>query len=392
LARRHDELGTVSSGTQRLSGVPRRARVWLVEDSPMATANVTRVLGGAHDLSTFVDGETMIERLAATPTRPDVLITDWELPGMSGIEIVRFVRSRYDEITLPVLMLTGVLGHDRASFSEPFEAGANDYLSKPYNDLELFARVGTLVRVSVQAQRLELATEFEKQLIGIVSHDLLNPVTSMTVGAQVLLRRALLDDASKAITTRIRSSGERCARMIRDLLDFTSARLGGGISIAAREVDGKALARDVLEEVRLNNGTRVLHLETVGDTRAHWDADRIAQVLTNLIVNALKYGDRDAPIAVTIDGTAEQWITLSVHNDGPPILPALRDQLFEPMQRGDPSSPEQRERSSGVRSVGLGLFIVKNIVEGHGGTILLHSEPGAGTTFSAHLPRTTTPA
>ena len=363
--------------------------MWLVEDSPLAARHALGVLGALYEVTCFGDGEAMIERIADGTQRPDLLVTDWELPGVSGLDVLRFVRERYDEISLPVLMVTGIAADEGMSFAEPFAAGVNDYLRKPYSDLELLARVRTLLRVGQQAQRIAAAAEFEKQLIGIVSHDLLNPVTSMTVGAQALLRRDMLDEQSTAIAARIKSSGDRCARMIKDLLDFTRARLGGGIGVVTKVLDGHALAREVLDEVQLNHLARQFRLVGQGETRAKWDADRIAQVVTNLVVNALKYGSREGAITVTIDGTSEQWITLSVHNDGPAIDVATRQRLFEPMQRGETAAEDLRTSSGGAdrRSVGLGLFIVKNIVEAHGGTILLHSEEGAGTTFSARLPR-----
>ncbi|HEX5754258.1 MAG TPA: GAF domain-containing sensor histidine kinase [Archangium sp.] len=230
------------------------------------------------------------------------------------------------------------------------------------------------------AAELRRRVEFEQQLIGIVSHDLRNPINAITLAAHALLRREELDARATKSASRILASAERAARMIRDLLDFTQARLGGGISLERRPTDLRHLVDQVLDELGVAWPERHLEVRQRGCTTGEWDADRMAQVASNLVTNALKYSPADTPVRVELRGESD-GVELRVHNDGPPIPADLLPRLFEPLQRGTP----QVDRAS--RSIGLGLYIVKHLVEAHGGTVAAQSGLGRGTTFTVRLPR-----
>ncbi len=225
--------------------------------------------------------------------------------------------------------------------------------------------------------------EFEQLLIGIVSHDLRNPLSAIHMSAAAMLRREGLDERQRKGLSRILSSAERATRMLRDLLDFTQARLGGGIPLAPRWVNLHALTRHVVDEVRLARPERRLVHECRGDGHGLWDADRLAQVITNLVNNALSYSPERCVVRVRTRGLRDS-VVLSVHNQGEPIDPEQRLRLFEPMKR-----PERKGSRGGL---GLGLFIVKHIVDAHGGVVRVHSTARNGTTFTVRLPRGTPPA
>ncbi|MFP2931256.1 PAS domain S-box protein [Pyxidicoccus sp. 3LG] len=227
---------------------------------------------------------------------------------------------------------------------------------------------------------LRRRADFEQQLIGIVSHDLRNPLSVMLLSAQTLLRRDGQDARALKHLERIVASGERASRMIRDLLDFTQARLGGGIALERGASDLHVVLRNVMEDMRVTHAGRELRLELSGDGRGAWDADRMAQVMTNLLSNALTYGPADLPVTVTARGTDAEWV-LSIHNGGEPIPDSVQAAMFEPMRRGP------AENHSASRSIGLGLYIVRHLVDAHGGTVELDSAPGRGTTFTVRLPR-----
>ncbi|WP_257454384.1 hybrid sensor histidine kinase/response regulator [Archangium lipolyticum] len=230
-------------------------------------------------------------------------------------------------------------------------------------------------------EELRRRAEFAQQLVGIVSHDLRNPITAILLGAQSLLRRRNGLDESQALTaTRIQSSAERAARMVRDLLDFTQARLGGGIPIHPAPLDLHALTRQVLDEVRMSYPERSFRVDSEGDGQGQWDPDRLAQVITNLVSNAAKYSPAGTLVTVVTRGHDGQ-VSLEVHNTGDPIPPELRQRLFQPMTRG----ASEVDRAS--RSIGLGLFIVDSIVRAHGGSVDVSSSAGEGTTFTVRLPR-----
>ncbi|WNG36734.1 PAS domain-containing protein [Archangium violaceum] len=220
--------------------------------------------------------------------------------------------------------------------------------------------------------------DFAQQIVGIVSHDLRTPLNAILLSTTYLLRRELDEKTTKAVV-RIHSIAERATRMIRDLLDFTQARLGS-IPIERRRVSLHALAHQTVEEVRLAHPDRAVELHFDGDGWGQWDGDRLAQVLTNLLCNALAYSPPDTPVQVEVRGGSGDPV-LSIHNMGEPISPELRSRLFEPMQRGFSS----QDRSS--RSIGLGLFIVKHVVMAHGGHVDVESSKEEGTTFFVRLPR-----
>jgi phosphoserine phosphatase RsbU/P len=226
-------------------------------------------------------------------------------------------------------------------------------------------------------EEIRQRAEFEQQLLGIVSHDLRNPLNAIVLGAATLLKREGLDERSTQSVRRILRSADRATRMIRDLLDFTQVRLGGGIPVEVKPLDLFAHAEQVLEE--LEHSQR-LTLTQEGDTRGEWDPDRIAQVIANLVGNALKYSPSGTPVKVSARGDGDMVI-LEVHNEGEPIPPALLPALFKPLSRGAGKVDME------TRSIGLGLYIVESIVRAHGGAIEVSSTSEAGTRFLVRLPR-----
>ncbi|RKH49922.1 sensor histidine kinase [Corallococcus sp. AB049A] len=223
------------------------------------------------------------------------------------------------------------------------------------------------------------ASVLREQLIGIVSHDLRNPLNAISLAAATLMRRADLDDRARRGLRRILDSSDRANRLIRDLLDFTHVRTGMALPVKPQPMNLHELAEQVVDEVRLTAPERTLVLVCEGSGRGTWDPDRIAQVLTNLLTNAVQYSAQDAHIRVETRGD-EREVVLSVSNPGAPIPAALLPVLFEPMTRGTTEGSEHR-------SVGLGLFIVNEIVRAHGGAVDVVSTEEAGTTFRVHLPR-----
>jgi signal transduction histidine kinase len=156
--------------------------------------------------------------------------------------------------------------------------------------------------------------------------------------------------------------------------------VGGGIPVARRSVDLHALVRGVVEELEAAYPERALRLRAEGDGRGSWDGDRLAQVVENLVSNALKYSPEESAVEVSTRGE-DGAVVLEVHNAGAPIPPGRLPHIFEPLQRASSSMDAQS------RSVGLGLYIVQHLVQAHGGRIDVRSSEEEGTTFSVRLPR-----
>jgi signal transduction histidine kinase len=233
-----------------------------------------------------------------------------------------------------------------------------------------------------EQDRRQRQAEFEQQLLGIVSHDLRNPISVISMNAGMLLRREDTPPGSGKALGRILSSADRAARMVRDLLDFTQARLGGGITVSPRPADLHEVTRQMVDEVQTAFPERELRFACSGDGQGSWDPDRLGQIVLNLVTNALSYSPPDTPVTVqTRPNSQPGWLVLEVHNLGDPIPPDVMPGLFQPFKRG-----RDRGRDS-QRSIGLGLYIVRHLVEAHGGSIEIESRVGFGTSFRVHLPR-----
>jgi phosphoserine phosphatase RsbU/P len=220
------------------------------------------------------------------------------------------------------------------------------------------------------------AEQFRERLMGIVSHDLRSPLHSISLNTELLLRR---EDVSEPVLTgvrRIARSTERMSRMITDLLDFTRARLGGGIPLLRQPGNLVQLVRASLEELEVTHPGRVVLSHAPGPYTGRWDPDRLAQVVSNLVGNALQHGARDTPVEVAL-GHEGPTLVLTVHNQGPPIPEALLPHVFDPFRRADDSSRQ---------GLGLGLYIVQQLIRAHGGSITVSSHVDSGTTFTVRLP------
>ena len=222
---------------------------------------------------------------------------------------------------------------------------------------------------------------FEEQLIGIVSHDLRNPLNTISLSAGAMARRDALGAQDVLLLHRIQNASQRAARLIRDLLDLTQARLGGSIPIQARPIDFHELLENVVAELDAHHPGRIVCSLEADDPRGEWDPDRIAQVVENLALNALKYGIDGGAVTITTRSDASSLV-LAVHNTGLPIPAEKMDIIFEPLQRATGASPLVSDRS-----IGMGLFIVKHIVNAHGGSLDVASTDEGGTTFTVVLPR-----
>ena len=222
----------------------------------------------------------------------------------------------------------------------------------------------------------EETTRFREHFVGVVGHDLRNPLTAIITSAQILLRYSRLDEPQARVVNRIASSAGRMARMISDLLDFARTRLGGSFPLHAVRTDLSELTGRTVEELIFAHPERTVRIDADGDLWGSWDAGRIEQVVSNLVSNALQHGPADGEVTVTLRGEREVVI-LSTHNAGPPIPRQVLAHVFEPGRSGDAQAG----------GLGLGLFIVQQIVLAHGGSIEVRSTAAEGTTFTAVLPR-----
>jgi sigma-B regulation protein RsbU (phosphoserine phosphatase) len=226
----------------------------------------------------------------------------------------------------------------------------------------------------------EICQEDRDWVLGIVSHELRTSLSAITLSSMALARGPATSVARNV--ARILFSARRMNGIIDDLLDLSKARRGGGIEIKPTLADAHEICKRIVDELETANPGREIRLLLQGDANGCWDANRLEQVVSNLISNALQYGAEEAPITIESQGSATHW-TLSVHNLGNPIPPATLPRLYKPFERGTDTGARQ----AGARNLGIGLFIVRQLVLGHGGTIDARSSATEGTWFVVRLPR-----
>lgn len=219
---------------------------------------------------------------------------------------------------------------------------------------------------------------YRDQFIGIVGHDLRTPLGAIYSLAALLAASADDDQRQARVAARILTSAQRMARMIGDLLDLTMTRLGAGIPLKrSAATDLWRVCQDVILELQAAHSHAVVRFESSGSVVGDWDADRLAQLVSNLLGNAIQHGD-GGPVTLTLTGEPGDIVRLSVHSTGQPIPSDAQHTIFEPLVRGG---------SGGADRIGLGLFIARAIVTAHGGQIGVVSTTDAGTTFHVAIPR-----
>jgi signal transduction histidine kinase len=225
--------------------------------------------------------------------------------------------------------------------------------------------------------------ESREMFIAILGHDLRTPVGAIITSSTFMLETGELQEPHLTLTTRIASSSRRMEHMIGDLLDLTRSRLGGGIPVTPDWMNLEDTVRSAVSELSAVHANRAMQVQVSGDLRGHWDAGRLAQVMANVVGNALDHGAPELPVSIEVQGLKKE-VSIAIHNHGVPIPSGMLPRVFEPMKRRQSRSGRA---GSGSSHLGLGLYIAERIVSAHGGRIEVTSSASAGTTFTIHLPR-----
>ncbi len=354
-------------------------RILIVEDDA-ASGHVLRTLlrQVGYEVEVAADGPAALRSLEENGP-PDLVLLDWMLPGMSGLEVCHVARQRWDALELPILMVTART--DPESVYAAFDAGANDYLTKPFRGAEIRARIGAQLRVRRLAEHHRRVEDHLREhdklstlglLAGGVAHDLNNPLAVIGAHAQLLLRRAP-DEGSAAGLREILDAVERCRRIVGDVLGFVRRRPRERGTV---DVGAVLRATYALRERHLTSGGVRASLELPDDPLPVFgDASQLQQVFLNLLINAeqaLRDGGRTLRIAAA---EAEEAVSVTFFNDGPPIPAGALPHIWEPFFTTKPAD----------EGTGLGLAISRRIIHEHGGEISVESAPG-GTLFSLRLP------
>jgi len=307
-------------------------------------------------------------------------LVDVQMPAMDGFELAELMRGAERTRAIPIIFVTAAPIDAQRSF-RGYEAGAVDFLNKPIDPKILHSKVDVFVELHEQRRQLhrrmlelERALTLNEMMVAVLTHDLRTPLSAIGFTAELLLRTAR-DDTVRQSAVRLKSSAARMSALITQLLDFSRIR-AGGLRIDPRPVDLGELVEGVVGELRHATPDGRIELRIVGDVRATLDPDRIAQVASNLVSNALHHGKGDGGVRVLVDGGRHEALRVEVENAGS-IEPIERTRLFEPF----------RSTRSGREGLGLGLYIVDQFVRAHRGAVFVDADQPGRVVFGFSVPR-----
>ncbi len=234
--------------------------------------------------------------------------------------------------------------------------------------------------IASYTERVEQARD---TFLAMLGHDLRNPLSAISMAATLIPSTRDNEAETAEYSSIISTSAASMERMIIDLLDFTRTRLGSGMPISRAPIDLNVIGSQAIAECRVAHPSIKFIYKTDGELRGMWDSDRIRQAISNLLGNAIQHGSKHAPITLTLIGEQSE-ARVVVHNWGEPIPSGEIKTIFEPLVRGASNSSSRENRSG---SIGLGLYIVREVAQSHGGRISVSSSAVDGTSFSIYLPQ-----
>ncbi len=310
-------------------------------------------------------------------------LLDVQMPEMNGFELAELIRGSERTRHIPLIFMTAGSREQNWQF-RGYESGAVDFLYKPIDPHMLTNKASVFFelhrRKQALAHELRARTEalrINEMFMAVLSHDLRTPLQSIVAAASVL-KRLPSPDKTALMADRVLGASQRMGHMIEDLLDVTRIRQAGGLALQLGPAHMQTLVQRTLDEVATSHPERPIDSTLAGDMAGTWDAERLCQVITNLVGNALHHGSADHPVRIAVDGTRPEEVSIAVSNGG--TIPAgLLPHLFDPFRGGD----REPGRHQGL---GLGLFIAHQIVRAHHGTIEARSHNDV-TSFRVTLPR-----
>ncbi|WP_394791970.1 ATP-binding protein [Rhodoferax sp.] len=362
---------------------PSRAKFLLVDDLEENLLALSALLRRDDvELLTARGGAEALELLLVHDDIALALL-DVQMPGMDGFELAELMRGSERTKHIPIIFVTAG-AHDPHRIFKGYDSGAVDFLFKPIEAHILKSKADVFYRLHAQKQLLEqhLAERAEtlrlhEMFTAVLGHDLRGPISAIVMSAAILSRRP--EESVQKVGERLVRSGQWMGRMIEDMLDLARSRLAGGMPIARKTLNlGQPLER-VVQERQSTFPERRIEVRQRGDLVGAWDEDRLTQAISNLLGNALHHGQPEVPVLITLDGEASCSVVLTISNGGA-IPEEIRPRLFDPFRRGS-------ERSGRAEGLGLGLYIVQQIVLAHGGSIDLLGGDAELTTFKLTLPR-----
>lgn len=339
-----------------------------------------------YDISVAVDGEKGLK--ISEMLLPDIILLDVMMPGMDGYEVCKKLKENPNTKDIPVIFLTAKVASE--DIVKGFELGAVDYVTKPFNHLELLARVDTHTKLKryrerIESDKLKLAklNQDKNEFLGIAAHDLKNPIFSISMIAKVLLETDEFDpEEINGFAEDIIKSADKVLDLITALLDINAIE-EGKMKFYIERLPLDSFVKSTIESFKESASSKninILYEQNAEDTYAAVDERAIKQILDNLISNAVKYSYFDTDIQVRLT-EKDETILIEIENKGKGIKPEEMDKLFGKFVK------LSTRPTAGEHSSGLGLSIVKNYIEQMNGKVWCESEYLKSTSFYIELPK-----
>lgn len=368
------------SCTSETTSEPDSGLILVVDDQESNLQVVASVLSSAgYELVPASSGEQALKRIAAR--LPDLILLDLLMPDIDGFEVCRRIQANPDWAKLPIIFVSAA--DDKEMIVRALDSGGVDYVTKPFNKAELLSRVRTHLSLKKARERAERLAEDRDELLGILAHDLKNHLGGIQMSAALLAGNATLQQQPRlqALSENIEHTADRLLQFVAEFL--ANASVDHGLCVSLVPVDLAEVTRNTLENYR-ERGRRK-SIQFICDIPAepvltHADTSCVDQVLDNLLSNALKFSPRDKTIRISIT-TDETHAFCSIADEGPGF--SLEDQSKMFRRYGRLSARPTGEEPS----TGLGLSIVKKMMDAMGGQLLHESLPGQGAKLTIALPR-----
>jgi len=386
--------------------MPPKPRILLVEDEALLRGHLARVLSDDYIVDTAGNGQDALQAILRSP--PALVVTDIVMPGLDGIELLKALRSTEHTRMIPVLLISGRAIHEQRI--EGYKEGADGYLAKPYTEHELRACIGSMLqsaRRRAEAARREAIEQTEQQalaeraallesitqqlreadrlkneFLAVLAHELRNPLAPLRNGLHILKLRSGTDPALAPTVSMMDRQMTHLVRLVDDLLDV-SRITRGKLELRPRKIPLGEVMANAVESVRAAIETQRHELTIQAraqDLVVEGDPDRLAQVFSNLLLNAAKYTNAGGQIVLTLDREADEAVIV-VQDNGVGIPTQALERVFEMFSQ---VRPGEARSSDGL---GIGLSLVRTLVQMHGGTVRAFSEgPGCGARFTVRLP------
>jgi len=356
-------------------------RVVVVDDNADMRDYMVRLLDPYWTVEAYADGKAALDAIRANP--PAVVVTDVMMPRLDGFGLLAALREDPATAPIPVIIVSARAGEE--SSVEGLDAGADDYLVKPFSARELVARVRAnleLARLRAEAGRLSALEEVRSRVITTVSHELRTPVTAIYGASRTLDRAEPLDDETRRqLLEVIGTESKRLAQITDDILT-TQALAKGLVSLRVGPVDVRAEVRGAVRaaQTAAPDGTRLTAVLPEEPVDIVADRTRLQQVLANFLDNAVKYSPDGGEIEARVDSSDEQ-VVITVADHGLGVPEQAREDVFRRFYRIDPNV------TGGVGGSGLGLYIARQIIEAMDGRIIIQPNEPRGSRFIVTLPR-----